>query len=88
MALCVVVETTGLNAGYLKQSSTPVSSCADYVMMSATEYQELPTLIDVFTFPVAEDLQQMWMTGFSLPVIAYLTAWAYACVINWFDRNQ
>jgi hypothetical protein len=47
-----------------------------------------PTLMDIFTIPVAGDLQQMWMLGFGLPVIAYLAAWGYGVVINWFNENH
>ncbi|MCL7422875.1 MAG: hypothetical protein M8364_18450 [Methylobacter sp.] len=84
MANCVEID--GL--GYVKQSSDPIDECAGYVIMHSTEYSDLPTLTDLFTIPVAADLQQMWMLGFSLPVITYLTAWAYGVVINWFNEKH
>lgn len=46
------------------------------------------TLTDIFSMPVSEDLQQMWMLGFGLPIITYLTAWGYGVVINWFNEKR
>lgn len=88
MAFCVEIETVGANAGFIKQSAQTLDVCTDYVIISATEYQSLPTLTDIFTMPLQADLQQMWMTGFELPIIAYLAAWAYGAVINWFNDNR
>jgi len=71
-------------------SSTPLDECTGVILLSADDYAKLmsgPTLTDIFTMPVAEDLQQMWMLGFSLPIIAYLTAWSYGVVINWFNEK-
>lgn len=47
-----------------------------------------PTLQDVFNTPLTGDLQQMWMLGFATPLIAYLTAWGYGVVINWFNERN
>lgn len=38
--------------------------------------------------PPVEDLQQIWMTGFALPVICYLTAWGFQTVIAWFEKGE
>lgn len=85
MALCVVVE----NSGAIKQSTTQtIDTCTTYVLYAAQDYADLPTLTDIFTMPLAEDLSQMWMLGFSMPIIAYLTAWGYGVVINWFNEKH
>jgi|GEM_PF-4568112 len=38
--------------------------------------------------PAQEQLEQMWMAGFVLPVICYLTAWSYQFVIGWFNERD
>ena len=90
MPICVqpVTDTTGtLAAQYLAPTTTAIESCTDYILLTASEFSTLPTLTEVFAMPLAEDSQQMWMAGFSLPVIAYLTAWAFGVVINWFTNE-
>lgn len=84
MALCVEIDSNG----FIHQSTQLIDTCTNYVILSATEHQSLPTLTDIFTMPLAADLQQMWMLGFSTPIIAYLTAWGYGVVINWFDERN
>lgn len=85
MALCIVVNETG---GLQQSTTQTIDTCTTYVLSTAQEYQSLPTLTDIFTMPIAADLQQMWMLGFSMPIIAYLTAWGYGVVINWFKEKQ
>ena len=84
MALCVEIQS---GTGFLIQSSQPIDSCTDYALLHISEYASQATLQNIFTVPIVGDLQEMWMLGFSLPVIAYLTAWAYGVVINWFNRE-
>lgn len=38
--------------------------------------------------PTTAQLEEMWITGFVLPVICYLTAWGYQTVIAWFDHRD
>ena len=91
MAICVQpkIDTTGtLSSEYLTPVTTSIENCTDYILLTASEYTSLPTLTDIFTFPVAEDLQQMFTLGFSIPMVAYLTAWGYGVVINWFNERE
>ncbi len=83
MATCVIVDPV---TGALQATSTPLDSCTSYVLLDASTYTDLPTLTQIFSVPVASDLQSMWMTGFSIPVIVYLSAWAYQSVISFFQR--
>ena len=83
MATCVIVDPV---TGVLSATSTPLDSCTSYVLMDASTYTSLPTLVDVFTIPLQTDLQAMWMTGFALPVIVYLSAWAYQSVISFVNK--
>ncbi len=83
MATCVIVDPV---TGVLSATSTPLDSCTSYVLMDASTYTSLPTLVDVFTIPLQTDLQAMWMTGFALPVIVYLSSWAYQSVISFVNK--
>jgi hypothetical protein len=83
--LCIT-ETSGVLTG---TQVTSLSECpSGYIAVSSAEYSDLPSLTQIFTIPVTEDLQQMWMIGFALPVICYLTAWAYQSVISWFEKGD
>ncbi|PPD46036.1 MAG: hypothetical protein CTY16_09535 [Methylobacter sp.] len=89
MATCVKsVRDPSDTFDLLQATTTTLESCTDYVLLTASEFTGLPTLTDIFAMPVAGDLQQMWMLGFGLPVIAYLTAWAFGVVINWFSDKE
>ncbi len=79
--------TSPLDA-FVKSTTQTIDTCTTYILQTAQEYQTLPTLTDIFTMPLAEDLAQMWMIGFSLPMITYLTAWGYGVVINWFNEKH
>jgi hypothetical protein len=82
--LCIT-ESAGVLTGTEVSS---VAACTQgYIAVSSAEYSDLPSLTQIFTIPVTEDLQQMWMIGFALPVICYLTAWAYQSVISWFEKG-
>lgn len=73
---------------FLAVSPKSIEDCTGFVLLSADEYTNLPTLVDIFAMPLADDLQQMFEMGFVLPFLAYLTAWAYAVVINWFNHLE
>ena len=51
----------------------------------ATNFQAL--LESIFATPPEEQIQAAFMAGFSLPMIAYLTAWAFQTVINFAKRG-
>ena len=65
--------------------------CEGGVLMTSSDYAAFtasPTLQDIFSIPVAADLGQMWLVGFSLPLIIYLTAWALGVVVNFINTKQ
>jgi hypothetical protein len=91
MPICVkpiLDKTSKLSGEYLSPVTTSIDTCTDYILLTASEYTSLPTLTDIFAIPIAEDLQQMFTVGFSIPVVAYLTAWGYGVVINWFNERE
>lgn len=87
MYLCIAY-----NAGIITATEVnAVSDCAvtSYIAAPQTQFSDLPTLTDIFSVPVAADLQEMWMLGFATPIICYLSAWAYQSLISWFnDRGK
>lgn len=81
-------------------TKTPITNLADaevycqsYGWTSATVVQAgdqtLTAIIQqALEIPTQAQLQEMWMAGFALPVICYLTAWSYQVLISWFDEKQ
>ena len=51
----------------------------------ATNFQAL--LESIFVTPPEDQIQVAFMVGFTLPVIAYLTAWGFQTVINFISRR-
>ena len=81
---CVAIDING----FLVDANQSIESCTDFVLMSSSEWSEYPTLLSVFTMPIQEDIQSAFMTGFAIPVIAYLTAWGYQTVINFINERD
>lgn len=85
--LCISIGGLGQLTG--ASVSTPTDCAAgNYIAVASDGYTAAPTLVDLFTIPVADDLQQAFMIGFALPVICYLTAWGYQTVIGWFSTHK
>ena len=77
-----------LSGGKRSIVNIPIESCTDFVVLAASEYTDIPTMQNIFTIPLVEDMQQMWMLGFSLPMITYLVAWGYQTVINFASKDD
>ncbi len=86
MAVCVdfVVTETGQQ---LQATSQSLADCTAYVLVSAAEHEQLPTLVDIFTVPLADDLQDMFMAGFALPLILYLAALSFSSVVKFIPKG-
>ena len=84
MAICVVLNGTTLEvAGEFSEA------CAGFALMSAQEYQSVPTLATLFAIPEPASVQAAFMAGISLPLILWLTSWGFGVVVNWFnDRTD
>ena len=76
-----------LSGSALVISTDPVELCTGYVVQTAAEFQTQPTLADIFNMPIANDMTQAWMVGFSLPMIVYLSAWALGVVVNFINTK-
>lgn len=83
--LCIDPKPTG---GYRRTIITDPINCPDtgFIAESSTSFQQTPTLFDLFSIPLATDLNQMFMYGLFIPLLAYMTAWGYGIVINWFNE--
>ena len=67
------------------------NACNGGVVLTPEEFATItasPTLQDIFSIPLASDLAQLWLVGFSLPLILYLTAWGYGVVVNFFNPDK
>ncbi len=81
---CVAIDING----FLVDANQSIESCTDFVLMSSSEWSEYPTLLSIFEMPIQADIQSAFMTGFAIPVIAYLTAWGYQTVINFINERD
>ena len=59
-----------------------------FIAQSAATLATQPTLQDIFSTPLAADLLQAWQLGFGLPMLCYMTAWAYGSLINFFESKH
>lgn len=64
-----------------------VEQCAGYILLTPVDFQRLQFLADLLVIPDKEALQVAFMAGITLPLIAYLTAWAFAQAINFLQRS-
>jgi hypothetical protein len=64
------------------------ANCNGFIAEHSSAFQSAPTLYDLFNIPLVPDLQTMFMTGFTIPIVAYLTAYAYGVIINWFSEPE
>jgi hypothetical protein len=85
MAICAVIDGS---TGFLAATATAVDSCTGYVVQDASEYGAALTLGQIFTVPVVDDLQMVFSTGFTIPLIIYLVAWGYQSVINFATTDK
>jgi hypothetical protein len=87
MSYLCITNTGGVLSG-VEVSAPSDCSASSYIAAPSSQFADLPTLMDIFTVPVVDDLQTMWMLGFGTPVICYLTAWAFQSVIGWFEQHS
>jgi len=79
MAICV--DSALIHTG------ETVDACTAFIVLQGGDWGGV-TLQDIFQIPVAADIASAWMAGFALPMIVYLSAWAYGYVINWFNDKE
>lgn len=80
MAVCV--ELAGTTLQVVGEFS---AACAGFALMTAEEYQSVPTLAALFATPEPDQVRAAFMAGLSLPLILWLTSWGFGVVVNWFN---
>lgn len=83
MALCVEVAGTTLTA-----AGEYSESCAGYALMTAQEFASTPTLAALFAMPDSTTIQSAFISGMSLPLILWLSAWGFGVVVNWINSRS
>lgn len=82
MPSCIQID----NIGRVSFTGEPIDQCSGFVLFDGLDYSDYPTLTAIFNVPIQEDLQSLWLLGFSLPLVIYLTSWAFNQVINFISR--
>lgn len=72
---------TQTESGYV---ITPnASACpSGWMLLTDAEYQQQNTISTALAMPSQEELGQLFQFGFSIPLIAWLTAHAFKSIIN------
>lgn len=95
MAFCVSVDASNMVV------YQPTSSPCPAVILTSDEYQTLintpdaaqvltdlnATLVAAFATPSTTEIISAFMAAFSLPIVLYLTAYAYQFVINFASND-
>lgn len=82
MALCAVPDATGA----LIVVDSTVQDCTGFVLLeNGDALHFLERLFDPNFLTVA-DYQTAFQLGISLPILAYVTAWAFQTVINFISK--
>jgi len=82
MALCTQQDANG----YLVVTNTPLSECSGYVLLES--HDSLPMLTQLFdpAYLSAADYSQLFWLGVTLPLLGYVTAWAFQTVISFINK--
>lgn len=83
MAQCIQLDAQG-RIDLVNQS---ISDCTGYILMDVVDYTNYPTLSAIFDIPITSDLQTVWMLGFGLPMIVFLSSWALNQVVTFINSK-
>ncbi|CAM5223301.1 hypothetical protein RLON56S_01579 [Alishewanella longhuensis] len=82
MALCAQQDANG----YLIATNAPLSECPGFVLLESGD--SLPMLTQLFDpayLSTAQYSELFWM-GVSLPLLGYVTSWAFQTVISFINK--
>lgn len=84
MAICVVADTSGA----LTQVDASSGICSGYWL--TTPDDKIAFLERIFdpAFLTQAEYEMLFTTGLTLPILAYLTAWAFQSVISFLNRRD
>lgn len=84
MALCAVPDATGA----LIVVDATVQDCTGFVLLeSGDSLHFIERLFDP-NFLTAADYQTVFQLGMTMPLLAYITAWAFQTVINFISKDK
>lgn len=83
MAFCAQPDANG----YLVATATPLDQCQGFIVLEAAD--SLPLIADIFNpnFLTTNEYQVLLVLGISLPLIGYITAWAFQTVVSFISRR-
>lgn len=84
MAICVLTDQSGT----LTQIDASSGVCAGYWLVTPDD--KITFLERIFdpAFVSLDDYQMLFTAGFTLPLIAYITAWAFQSVISFLNQKD
>jgi len=82
MALCV--ELVGSTLTAVGEYS---DACSGYALMTAQEFASTPTLAALFALPEPETVQTAFAAGLTLPLMLWLSAWAFGVVVSYINSR-
>lgn len=84
MSICVHLASDGS----LQPTGTPVSECAGYVLIDATEHAQMSFLADLFKWPEA-DIAASWLVGtFGFVIVCNVVASMVGSVVKAISTNR
>lgn len=82
MALCAQQDANG----YLIATNAPLSECTGFVLLESSD--SLPMLTQLFdpAYLSTADYGQLFWLGVTVPLLGYITAWAFQTVISFINK--
>lgn len=84
MALCAVPDASGA----LIVVDSTVENCTGFVLLESSDSLHFINRLFDPAYLNQADYEMLLSMGLSLPVISYLTAWAFQTVINFATRDK
>jgi len=82
MTLCIEVMSDSLRVvGEYSEA------CTGYALLTAQEYASTPTLAALFAVPEPETVQTAFAAGLTLPLMLWLSAWAFGVVVSYINSR-
>lgn len=84
MALCAVPDATGA----LIVTESTVENCTGFILLESSDSLHFINQLFDPNFLTVADYQTVFQLGMSMPILAYITAWAFQVVINFATKDK
>lgn len=84
MALCAVPDASGA----LIVVDSTVEACTGFVLLESSDSVHFINQLFDPNFLTESDYQIVFQLGITLPILAYMTAWAFQTVINFATKDK